>query len=293
MFLWPTFLIIGAPRSGTTSLYEYLKKIPEVFMCSIKEPNYFSLSLDPNFLLTQPIRNKQKYQKLFSRVINEKAIGEASSNYLWDPKAPKIISETIPTVKIIMILRNPIDRAFSHYLMHLGNGTETRNFREVIEDALKPDTNDYVRRIIEAGYYYEQIQRYQKFFSPNQIKIFIFEEFDRNPKEVVKETMDFLGIDGSLPDNLNVRYNQYAEPRGKISSVMLKSPQIKRVGKKFLPSSLGTFVVKNLLNKKTNKPELPKEDGTFLADLYLSDSTNLQKILGKQIPWEFLNMKNQ
>ena len=120
-------------------------------------PNYFSLSLDLNFLLTTPIREEVNYLKLFKNAKNKKAIGEASSNYLWDVKAPELISKTIPKAKIIIILRNPIERAYSHYLMHISNGSENRSFKEVIQEAQKPTTNDYVRRVIEAGFYNKQI----------------------------------------------------------------------------------------------------------------------------------------
>ena len=125
---WPTFLIGGAPRSGTYSIYEYLNLMNTVFMCPTKEPNYFAPSINDAKMLSNPIRDKNEYLKLFKNVKNEKEIGETSPTYLWDPKSPEFIHKTIPNAKIIFILRNPIERSFSHYLNGIGLGYETNSF---------------------------------------------------------------------------------------------------------------------------------------------------------------------
>jgi len=288
MLVWPNFFIVGAPRSGTTSLYEYLKKIPEIYMSPIKEPNFFSLSLDLNFLFTKPVRNESDYLKLFNNAKNQKCIGEASSNYLWDIQAPKLISKIIPKAKIIIILRNPIERAYSHYLMHISNGSETRSFKEVIQEAQKPTTTDYVRRIIEAGFYNEQILNYQKFFPKSQMKIFFFEDFNKNTKQVIKDISNFLEIDSLIPNNLEIKYNQYSIPRGKFSSFILSNKIIKKIAKILLSESLGTYFIKKIFNKKVLKPKLDPTEKFILEKIYKNDSQNLQKTLGQKIEWDFL-----
>ncbi len=286
--VWPNFFIVGAPRSGTTSLYEYLKRVPEIHMSPVKEPNYFSLSLDLNFLLTTPIREEVNYLKLFKNAKNKKAIGEASSNYLWDVKAPELISKTIPKAKIIIILRNPIERAYSHYLMHISNGSENRSFKEVIQEAQKPTTNDYVRRVIEAGFYNKQILNYQKFFPKKQIKIFFFQDFKENTEQVIKDILGFLEINSSIPNNLETKYNQYSVPRGKFSSSVLSNKMIKNIGKNLLSESIGTYFIKKIFNKKVSKPNLDATEKSVLEKIYKNDSQSLQKTLGQRIEWDFL-----
>ena len=110
METWPNFFIVGAPKSGTTSLYEYLKQIPQVYMSPVKEPHYFSKSIVPDNHFLKPIRDKKKYLNLFEGAKNEIAIGEASPTYLADPEAPKLIHELVPNAHIIIILRDPIER---------------------------------------------------------------------------------------------------------------------------------------------------------------------------------------
>lgn len=288
MSIWPNFFIVGAPRAGTTSLYEYLKKIPEIYMSSIKEPNYFATNIDPNLLLSKPVKEKSKYLELFKNVTSEKAIGEASPNYLWDENAPKLISENVPDAKIIIILRNPVERAYSHYLMHMSNGSENRPFKQVIEEALKSSTNDYVRRIIECGYYYKQILNYRKYFPENQIKIFRYEDLEKNTRQMIKDILDFLGVSASIPEDLSIRYNRYSVPRGDVSATILANNTAKNIGKKVLPNSVGTYILKKIFNKEIKKPDLPLEEKQLLEKIYADDSRNLKKILQFPINWSYL-----
>ncbi|MEX0656428.1 MAG: sulfotransferase domain-containing protein, partial [Nitrosopumilaceae archaeon] len=115
--LWPNFFIVGADKAGTSSLYAYLMNIPGIFMSRYKEPNYFStMTFGDNHDL-RPIRDKKKYLELFKNVKNEKIVGEASPSYLGDKEAPKLIHKVSPEAKILICLRDPVERVYSHYLM--------------------------------------------------------------------------------------------------------------------------------------------------------------------------------
>ena len=106
---YPDFFIVGAPRSGTTSLHEYLNKIPEIFMCT-KESGYFS-----KFSIGR-VTTEQEYKNLYSNSENNQLIGESTAIYLRDPETPDLIYKANPKAKIIILLRDPIERAHSHYL---------------------------------------------------------------------------------------------------------------------------------------------------------------------------------
>ena len=111
---WPNFIIVGAPKAGTTALYHYLNQHPKVYLSKIKEPGYFR-SFIPENIIPLPITSKEKYLELFSDVKKEVAVGEASTVYLNDPGTVKIIHDAIPDCKIIIMLRDPIERTYSSY----------------------------------------------------------------------------------------------------------------------------------------------------------------------------------
>jgi len=160
---WPNFLIVGAPRAGTTSLHNFLKRTEGVFMSPRKEPHYFS-SIESSYLYPPPIRDKKQYLALFNKIKGEKAVGEASTSYLWDPNAPKLIHEVIPNAKIIVSLRDPVERAYSHYLLRLSYGRKTYSFSEAIREALKPNVDYYTGIIVRGGWYHKEVKRYLSFF---------------------------------------------------------------------------------------------------------------------------------
>ena len=127
-------MFVGAPKSGTTSLFAYLKTVPDIFMPEIKEPNYFSIVNVPKDSHSKPIRDKKKYLELFKKVKDEKIIGEASVSYLSDPKAPKLIHKEVPDAHIIIIIRDPIERAYSHYFNKVRSNIEKKSFHEAIDE---------------------------------------------------------------------------------------------------------------------------------------------------------------
>lgn len=205
----PNFLIVGAAKSGTTSLYNYLGQHPDIFFPEVKEPHYFS---DSN---TYMARNLGEYQDLFARHQGQKRVGEASVSYLFDPASPGKILETLGPIKIIASLRNPVNRAYSHWQHFYNVGWEDLPFREALaaEDdrfhsatfrqnalALVPSGYFYFRR----GLYADQVDRYLKRFGAQNVKILIFEQWVQDVPVTCRTLFDFLGVDPAFEPNLAV-----------------------------------------------------------------------------------------
>lgn len=283
MEIWPNFFIVGAPRSGTTSLSEYLKKVEGVYMSPVKEPNYFSVSINLKHKLSKPLRNKDEYLSLFSKAKNAKAIGEASPTYLWDPKTPKLIHDAIPTAKIIMILRDPVERSFSHYLNGIGLGYETLPFIEAMKEALKKD-NDYSGRIATTSFYTDSVSKYLDTFGKNNVKIIIFEEFFKDVKTNFKEILNFLGIYEDTPTMDFSIHNEFSIPRGKVSEILIKNKFLRNVVKNLVPREKGVKL-RAILTKNVTKPQMTKEEHDFAKNIYFDDVKKLEKLLGKRLPW--------
>ena len=207
----PNFIIIGAAKAGTTSLCHYLTQHPRVYISEEKEPRFFSpefYTRDTNGFLRSDARKEifslGEYQNLFESVTSEKAIGEATTEYLYYPKTPQRIKDRIPAAKLIAILRNPIERAFSAYCYQLRDGCETLSFEDAIaQSSIRAASNWRPGWLYtQSGYYQEQLKRYYDLFPKEQIQIHLFSDFMRDPNAVCQQIFDFLEVESSfeVPD---------------------------------------------------------------------------------------------
>ncbi|MFX0132201.1 MAG: sulfotransferase domain-containing protein, partial [Candidatus Hodarchaeota archaeon] len=206
----PNFIIAGTARSGTTTLYSYLKQHPEICMSSIKEPEFFSRYYNKGiewYLRFFFKLNKQSSKKIFlyallprfKRCRNEKFVGEATTRYFHYPKAVERIYKFNPHFKLIFILRNPITRAFSNYVREI----QTKGIRERFEKIIK---TNHIRRkeYLNPGRYFTHLSRFLKYFSKKQIHIIIFEKFLSNPNKILKNVLSFLGANNTFNFNHNI-----------------------------------------------------------------------------------------
>jgi hypothetical protein len=260
----PNFFIVGAVKSGTTSLYHYLQEHPDIYMCPIKEPHYFSKDIDPkkfneNYKKTiyidlkkyfnKPILVRKSiafierwedYVKLFREAENEKVIGEASNGYLYSKVAAKNIRKRIPNAKIIIILRNPIERAFSHFIMDIRDG---RQKEKDFSSAVLNDINSNIKGwgitnlYIELGLYSGQVKRWLNTFPKENIRIFLFDELKENPINLVINILKFLEVDDSVYINTERKYN------------IVSVPRFQRINNFFTKSGIRNFF-SNLLSDK-------------------------------------------
>ena len=161
------FFIVGAPKSGTTSLYHYLNEHLEIEMSSQKEPDYFSdeaLNQQGMYYGKNRIDNINKYHGLFTTNA-VKLRGEASVSYLFYDDVPQKIKEYNSKAKIIIMLRNPIDRAFSHYLMDYRLGLVSDSFDSIIKNKLNhKNANLFFQQYIKLSEYSQQVSRYLEVF---------------------------------------------------------------------------------------------------------------------------------
>jgi hypothetical protein len=251
-------------------------------MSAFKEPNYFSVSLNTDLLMSKPARTRRDYLALFRGVTDEVAVGEATPQYLWDPQAPRLIRDAVPHAKIIMLLRDPVERAYSHYLLLISLGTETDSFASAIQRALQAPP-DYSGRLLETGLYAEQVRRYLDLFDAERVKILIFEEFVRDTHGHVRDVLRFLGVSADPPDVKEV-HNPFTVPRGKVATWLLRNSLLRYVGKNLLPQATG-LKLKRLLDKPAPKPAMSGEERKFLEDYYREDARRLRDLLGRPLPW--------
>jgi hypothetical protein len=293
----PNFLIIGAAKSGTTSLYHYLEQHPQIYVNG-KEPGFFayegqSVRLggpeDQERFNRRVVTKRGDYEALFDGITTESAYGEASVCYLYIKDAAQRIQQYIPEVRLIAVLRNPIDRAFSSYLHLRRDGRESMaSFAKAVqEEKVRIDANwDYLWHYVQLGFYYKQLKQYYDLFSPSQITVFTFNEFKTNPVWVLQEIFRFLQIDDTFVPNMSLKYNVSGTPHSRIIHTFLAKPNwAKSTIKPLIPLSvrkwLGTKATAWNMNRV--KPEMSLATRSYLQRIYRDDILQLQSLIQKDL----------
>jgi hypothetical protein len=287
MSTWPNFFIAGASKCGTSSLHAYLDAIPGIFMSRIKEPNYFSrVVIPPDHPMVKPIRDEAEYLKLFSEAGDATVIGEASPTYLEDPEAPALIERTAPGARILVSLRDPVERLYSHYLMMLNNRPGMGSFQEEIERGLKLQHDRSLAVLApDLGLYHEQVQRYLDVFGADRFKVIIFREFMADVPGTLQSVLDFLGVDHRLDEFDAPVYREFSVARGPFVRYLFGNRMISRAAETLIPRDLRKAVRDRFLVKKVPKPQMDPQSREFLKEYYADDVRRLSELLGRPLPW--------
>ncbi len=306
----PNFIVVGANKGGTTSIYHYLHQHPEVYLSPVKEPHFFSKDIDINLFKREFAQNKlqdiekyvngdmheeyhaafirdeTQYRKLFKNVKNEKAIGELSTSYLYSSVAANEIHKLIPDCKIIICLRNPIERAYSHYRMNLWTGNSNEfDFHKALLDDFDHDPKVWgnAHLYTEIGMYYEQVKRYIDVFGKNNVKIIFTEDMKKNAAAVIREVYEFIGVDPTFVADTSKQYNEVYTPKYKNLTWLLNKTGIRPIMKKFSPRVVKNMIVKMLYKGKSDKGEIPAAAKAFLKEKLDADIQQLSILLNKDL----------
>lgn len=270
----PNFLIIGAGRSGTTSLYHYLRQHPQIFMSRIKETNYFACDGERD-AFKFPIRTLDAYEALFSKAVRERAIGEASVIYLVRRPVVDRVKEHIPDAKLIAILRDPAERAYASYLDDFARGDEKRDFAQVIRDYQKG--TDVNTLYVSTGLYHSHLTRYLSRFRHDQLLLCLYDDLKRDPMIVLRQIFDFLEVAEDFVPNTAIQYNPTGLPRSRIlHAIMLHTAKAR------LPDpipALGAAIRRRNLVKPTMPAQLRQE----LIAVYREDILRLQNLIQRDL----------
>ena len=302
----PNFYIVGAAKAGTTSLYQYLAQHPEVYMSPIKEPNYFSTEIDLDAIRPQVkerikllnvdsfingpmktslhrafITKEEQYLALFRNSTHETAIGDASTSYLYSTVAAKNIFNFNPASKIIIIIRQPVQRMYSHYLMDRRMAVTNLEF----EEALLADKNNKSKSwgskslYYELSEYYEQVKRYYDLFPSTQIMVIRSEELREDARSTIKKIFQFLEIDDQFEPNLKQLFNSGVLPRNSFVSKIIANNYFRIRIRQFISNKSIKIFIKSLLFKKTSEENLSEKTNRTLHEYFKDDITKLSKLI--------------
>jgi Sulfotransferase family len=307
----PNFVVVGAGKTGTTSLYRYLRQHPEIYMSPIKEPGYFASELRAGNLSRDFARHVRRqtrelprylddnlpvkplgwlvsewddYLRLFQRARDEKAIGEATASYLWSATSAANIRARIPNARIVMILRDPAERAFSQYMHQLAAGLTRYTFRQQIEKATRTSGPQLsiLHPFLEIGLYCQQVKRYLDVFPNENIRIYWYEDDWRQPARLMSDLFGFLGVDPSFVPDLSERSLQQRAPRLASVNYLLQKSNVWPSMKGIVPPAMRTRL-RRLAFRNGCTVAMDPKDREYLIGYYREDIIALSALLNRDL----------
>lgn len=289
------FLLIGAAKAGTTALFKVLAAHPDIAMSTPKETHYFERheAFEPEVF----------WGRYFSRWRGEPLVGEATPANLYVPYVARRIRDAAPEAKLIALLRDPVERAFSHWWMRYAEGLERLPFEEALAANLRqleggllherPDAEaiwrDHMegreqkeirwRSYLDAGYYAVQVRRYRELFGPDQLLILLSEDLRSKPEVTLQKVWDFLGIAALPPESYAVSANEAVSLRGATLLRLVKG----RPYLKLIPDPVKSWVRRWM--SRGEAPRLRRDTERWLADYYRGWNQELTDLLGFRPPW--------
>jgi len=298
----PNFFLVGAAKAGTTSLYHYLRSHPQIYASPIKEPCFFATDIElakfsPDYRhdylpnaheyiwgeMSHPVHSAyitkfEDYAGLFRKVRNEKAIGEASVAYLGSQRAAYEIKARIPDAKIVIILRDPAERAFSHYLMDRQLGVVLRSFTDELREDLKKPVKGWgrTRMYIEHGLYFEQVKRFLEVFGSERVRIYFSKDLREQRSALLQDLYSFLEVTPEPLPAGDANLNRSRAPRFPRFNYWMHRSGWKR------PSSIAT--IRRLRSRIAPMlyipaPKLSETDRAMLIEFFADDIRKLQDLL--------------
>lgn len=289
----PTFVIIGAAKSGTTSLHHYLDQHPEVFMSPVKETNFFTFCDGiPQFqgpwakLLRQTsITDPDGYRRLFAAGAGYRARGEASPRYLMFPGTAERMHRHVPDAKLIAILRQPADAAFSAFMMRLRDGHEPRDdFRQAIEDERRGERSNWsFGNYRSRFFYYRQLSPYYAVFPREQIRVYLFEDLQATPTALFRDLFGFIGVATDFNPDTSVRLNRSGVIRNPVLRGMWnRSSGVRARVRPLLPHRLRRRAYQAVV-RDLEKPRYDPALRSELSNVYREDILQLQDLIQRDL----------
>jgi len=286
----PNFLIIGAAKAGTNALYHYLRQHPQIYMSPWKEPKFFAFETEADLgfraangrdapVNASVILDQAEYEELFDDARDgELARGEASTHYLYVEKSPGRIKTLIPDARLIAVLRNPVDRAFSSYQHLVRDDLEPLDFGAALdaEPQRIAEHYAYLYRYTDMGFYSQQLDRYEKTFPENQLCVLLYDDLRSDPEETCRRIFSFLGVDEDFVPDMSGEYNRSGVPKNRFMHRLLNpsAPMKRRLwnvtprfARERLLDAQTKIVNRNLQRQTMPEPERDRLRGVFREEV--------------------------
>lgn len=307
----PDFIVAGAAKCGTTTLFDFLDGHPQIYMSPLKEPHFFCTDIrfsnfsneylhsfrSRNFNLERYLQGDMKekiydwyiedeseYLQLFRKRTDEKAAGEISNGYLFSKTAAVNILKSIPDAKIIIILRDPSSRAYSHYMANLRDGRTSNEFITELNSDLNKEKKGWCisHNYIEMGLYYEQVKRFTDIFPSENIRIYLFDDLKHNPQALCEDLFKFIDVDPDIQINYQKKRNEARMPKSANLNRLVTQTGLKRKLFRLFPESRREQI-KSMFYRKEPAAKLTAEHRRILIPYFRDDILKLQNLINRDL----------
>jgi len=273
----PTFLIGGAPKAGTTALYEYVRQHPDVFMSTPKETGFFHKDYR---------EGKDWFRSHFSDWEGEEAIGEASVMTMSTPGAEERVAKLIPDARLIFLLRDPVDRAYSDYLFNVQQGwiPPDVSFHDLIRNDV--DVKDYSGgAVIERGLYLKHLRRFREHFDRSQMQVLLSKELKNDTDRVLRSVFSFIGVGEAFsPDDTEKHNVTRYMAHGRMYRLLRAAWQpLKTYLEKVEAIEKARSKIRSFFFRREDKPSMRPEDRAYLHDVYRQPNQQLAEWLERDL----------
>jgi hypothetical protein len=276
----PNFFVVGAPKSGTSSLYEFVRQHPDIFVPRRKELHYFSRThAAQSYYRPALIRDEDSYLRHFKGAERYRAAGDFSPSYLYFDDAALGIKAFCSEARILAILRHPTDRTISHYLMDVAKGFQNRPLVEFVERTA--ENAPYYFEYISTSCYAAAVARYFEVFGRERVLILTTEELERNAQDVCRRVFGFVDVNDTVQVRTDKRHNAYSTPRFGIVLRARTNTAAFRVYE-HMPSLIRAGAKRLLQRRDAAKPDL-RDEREMLDALFAPEIDRLSEVLGRDM----------
>jgi hypothetical protein len=278
----PNFLVVGAMKAGTTSLALSLAAHPDVYVPSEKEAHFFER--DERWR-----RGVEWYSELFAGADGQRAIGEGTASYMFFTDVPSRMAAVVPDAKLIAILRDPVERAHSHYLHARTRAAERRTFAQIVEQEMRSDRHRPLPTSRQAsgrshylarGLYLQQLEKLCEHYDRDSLLVLLLDDLESQPDRTFRKVCRFLDVDDTIvPDTVGARANSYFEPRSQRLWELALHLRLER----WLPERARGGVARALVRLQASPPRMSPDVREQLSEYFAAPNAALAEWLGRDL----------
>lgn len=285
---WPTAFLAGVPKAGTTSLFRYLSQHPDIAPSRDKETYLLNRAWDE---IGDPEAAKEEaegwYEELFARAGDAPVRLEGTPGYFAHPDVAERVRDVAPEARVIVSLRDPVERAFSEYLMNRREGVWERPLAEMVEDELDAGPENRPSGLLWTGFYATHLDRWRETLGEDRVLVVLLEDLKEDPQATLERVAGFLGVDPAPMREVDTdtQHNPYREPRNPLAAWLLDSTAVRRAARALVPEPLRIVLGERVLSTQPDKPEMDPAVRRRLRELYAPEMDRLEQRLGREVPW--------